>query len=166
MKPWWSALAILLLVGLAHAQSTPLFAIYGMREKTALEGVIKEYEGLLRAHPNDPHALKALGIAYHNLGAQKASGAVAKAVKYLEQAKALLPGDAEVLAYFGSSRTLVARDSWNPITKLSAVREGAKLIDMAVAKDPDNVTVRFVRTNNSLKLPRVFNRAHYAKSDL
>ena len=166
MKPWWSALAILLLVGLAHAQSTPLFAIYGMREKTVLEGVIKEYEGLLRARPNDPQALKALGIAYHNLGAQKASGAVAKAVKYLEQARALLPGDAEVLAYFGSSRTMVARDSWNPITKLSAVREGAKLIDMAVAKDPDNVTVRFVRTNNSLKLPRVFNRAHYAKSDL
>jgi len=166
MKPWWSALAILLLVGLAHAQSTPLFAIYGMREKTVLEGVIKEYEGLLRARPNDPQALKALGIAYHNLGAQKVPGAVARAVKYLEQAKPALATDAEVLAYFGSARTMVARDSWNPITKVGAVREGTKLIDQAVARDPDNVTVRFIRANNSLRLPRFFNRAHYAKTDL
>ena len=166
MNLCWSCLAVFLLASLAEAQSTPLVAIYGMREKTALEGVIKEYEGDLQARPNDPGALKALGIAYHNLGRLKARGAVSTAVKYLEQARAFLPGDAEVLAYFGSARTMVARDSWNPITKLSAVRDGAKLIDTAVARDPDNVTVRLVRVNNSLKLPRFFNRAHYAKTDL
>jgi len=166
MKLWWSSLAVLLLASIVHAQSTPLFAIYGMREGKALEAVIKEYEEIRRAYPNDPQALKALGIAYHNLGAQKASGAVANAVRYLEQARTLLPADAEVLAYFGSARTMMARDSWNPITKVSAVREGIKLIDMAASKDPDNVTVRFVRANNSLRLPKFFNRAHYAKTDL
>lgn len=166
MRLWWGSLALLLLASLAHAQSTPLFAIYGMRERKALEATVREYEEILRAHPDNPQALKALGIASHNLGAQKVSGAVARAVRHLEQARALLPGDAEVLAYLGSARTMVARDSWNPITKVSAVREGAKLIDMAVARDPDSVTVRFVRANNSLRLPGVFNRAHHAKADL
>lgn len=167
MKLWWSALVVLLFASIAHAQSTtPLVAIFGMREKAALEAVVKEYGEILRARPDDAPALKALGIAYHNLGALKVSGAVARAVKYLEQARILLPADAEVLAYFGSARTMVARDSWNPITKLSAVPDGTKLIDTAVARDPDNMTVRFVRINNSLKLPRFFNRAHYAKTDL
>jgi len=166
MQVWKSCLGVLLLASLAHAQSTPLAAIYGMREKKGLEAVIKEYGEILRARPNDPHALKALGIASHNLGAQKASGAVGDAVKYLEQARTLLPADAEVLAYLGSATTMLARDSWNPITRLSAVWEGTKLIDTAVARDPDNVTVRFVRANNSMKLPQFFNRAHYAKTDL
>ncbi len=166
MQVWKSCLGVLLLTSLAYAQSTPLAAIYGMREKRALEAVINEYEATLRVRPNTPNALKALGIASHNLGAQKVSGAVANAVKYLEHARALLPADAEVLAYLGSATTMLARDSWNPVTKLSAVREGAKLIDTAVARDPDNVVVRFVRANNSLKLPRFFNRAHYAKTDL
>jgi tetratricopeptide (TPR) repeat protein len=165
MKFWWGPLTVFLLASLAEAQSTSLVAIYGMREKGALEGVIKEYEQVLRSRPNDPQALKALGIAYHNLGRLKAPGAVANAVKYLEQARALLSGNAEVLAYFGSARTMVARDSWNPITKVSAVFDGAKLIDTAVGKDPDNVAVRFVRANNSLRLPKFFNRRHYAKID-
>jgi len=166
MQVSWSCLALLLLTTLTHAQSTPLAATYRMHEREALEAAVKEYEEVLRARPNDPRALKALGIVFHNLGAQKVSGAAARAVKYLEHARVLLPTDAEVLAYLGSATTMVARDSWNPITKVSAVRDGAGLMDMAVALDPDNVVVRFVRAINSLKLPRFFNRAHYAKADL
>ncbi len=166
MQISWSCLALLLLTSLTHAQSTPLAALYRMHEREALEAAVKEYGGILRARPNDPRALKALGIASHNLGAQKVSGAVADAVKYLEHAKVLLPTDAEVLAYLGSATTMVARDSWNPITKVRAVRDGTGLIDMAVALDPDNVAVRFVRAINSLKFPNFFNRAHYAKTDL
>ncbi len=166
MKLWWSSLTVLVLISGAHAQSIPPSAMYGMRDGKALRAAINEYEEILRARPNDPQAMTALGIAYHNLGAQNASGAAANAVRYLDQAKTLLPADAEVLAYFGSARTMVARDSWNPITKVSAVREGIKFLDMAASKDPDNVTVRFVRANNSLRLPKFFNRARYAKTDL
>lgn len=170
MTHLWRSFATLLLgvlwAGVAGAQSTPLIAIYGMRDKAALERVVREYEELLRTRPDDSLTVKALGIAHHNLGALKVSGAVDNAVRHLERARTLLSGDAEVLVYLGSARTMVARDSWNPITKVGAVREGTKLIDMTVSKGPDNVTVRFVRANNSLRLPRFFNRAHYAKTDL
>jgi tetratricopeptide (TPR) repeat protein len=165
MKTLWLTMALLLPTAVAHAQPTPLPEISTLRDRAALERVVREYEGIVHARANDPQALKALGIAYHNLGAQRVGGAVEQALRYLDLARAARPGDAEILAYFGSARTMVARDSWNPVTKMSAVRDGMRLIDAAVSRDPDNITVRLVRAGNSLRLPKIFDRRSYAKED-
>src|SRR5688572_13886376 len=95
---------LILLLGVAHAGLTPLDAVYRLWDRPALTRVVEEYEAFLRGKPNSPPGMKVLGIAYHNLGVLKVSGAVAKAVATLTQAQKLLPGDPEVLAYLGSAR--------------------------------------------------------------
>jgi tetratricopeptide (TPR) repeat protein len=168
MKLWWAPF-IIAFVGLAapliHAAPPAITTIAAMRERPRLEAVIAECEQLLQQQPNDPLALTALGVAYHNLGGLRVGGASAKAADYLERARAATPDDASLFAYLGSARTMQARDSWNPLTKLMKIQEGTDLLDQAVAKAPDNLTARLIRANNSLRLPAIFNRRHFAKTD-
>ena len=140
--------------------------IYGLQDKEALENIISDYEQKLEQNPNDIKTLKILGIAMHNLGISEVKGAPANSVHYLQKVYELHPDDYEVLAYLGSAKTMKARDSWNVITKVSSVNKGAKLMDRAVSKAPDNLIVRIVRANNSLSLPEFFKRKHLALKDL
>jgi len=140
--------------------------LYGLRDKEALLKTLEKKKTELKENPDDVKILKSLGIIYHNLGILKIHGAPQEAVKYLRRANELMPDDYEVLAYLGSAKTMIARDSWNPIKKISYANEGIRLIDEAVYKDPDNIAIRFVRANNSLSLPKFFKRSDLAKKDL
>lgn len=158
---------LLFVVGLSilgHAE-TDLTRLYGLRDKTQLKEIIHEAEDTIKKNPSDKGSLKVLGIAYHNMGILEIRGAPKKSVEYLKKAYQLSPDDYEVLAYLGSAKTMVARDSWNVITKVSRVNKGVNMMDKAVRKAPDNIVIRMVRANNSLALPKFFNRRHLAKRD-
>ncbi len=161
--------AVLFLCVVSHPVASfgevALKKIYGLRDKSRLQNVIAEAEKAMEQNPSDQHSLKVLGIAYHNLGVLKVSGAPKKAEEYLEKSKNASPDDYEVLVYLGSAKTMVARDSWNVFTKISNVNKGVNMIDSAVKKAPDNITLRIVRADNSLALPGSFNRIHFVKED-
>lgn len=155
---------IILLVGLSHPAwaEVPLSKLYGLREVTALEQLINQEQ----AAADTPEEQKRLGIAWHNLAVLEQSGAAQKAYDILKPLAKTLPKDYEVLAYLGSAQTMVGRDSWNPVSKISDVNKGIAQLDQAVSKAEDNYVIRIVRVNNSLALPGFLGRADKTKPDL
>ncbi len=140
----------------------PLIKLYGLREETALKQLINAEQSTAKT----PVQQKRLGIAWHNLAVLEESGAAEKAFNILKPLRKELPKDYEVLAYLGSSQTMIARDSWNPVTKISYANKGITLLDKAVSKDKDNVVIRVIRMNNSLALPGFLGRSEKVKPDL
>ncbi len=108
---------------------------------------------------------KRLGIEWHNLAVEEQSGAAKKAVEILKPLVKKSSKDYEVLAYLGSSLMMVGRDSWNPLTKMTSVNKGIDLVDKAVVKDKDNITIRLVRIYSSLDLPDYLGRRSKIKPD-
>lgn len=143
-----------------------LIDLYNLTDEKRLEEVIAQTEKVLQNNPSDKKALKILGIAYHNLAVLEVKDASESSEEYLEKANKLSPDDYEITAYLGSAKTMVARDSWNFFTKVQNVNKGINIIDKAVSKSPDNITVRMVRAKNSLSLPKSFNRKKVAMKDL
>ncbi len=131
--------------------------VYGLREEQALKKLINDNKGKTD---------KQQGIAWHNMAVLEKSGAADKAFDILNALRKKHPKDYEILAYFGSAQTMVARDSWNFFTKTSNVNKGVALLDKAVAKDKDNPVIRLVRINNTLALPEFLNRIGKVKTDL
>ena len=68
-------------------------------------------------------------------------------------------------AYLGSTYTLDSRDAWPGPGKLTYLRNGGKLLDGAVAADPDNPAVRFVRAIDYFELPFFFGKGKTARDD-
>jgi len=164
MKQLWMTGVFVLGLTMSCWAQMDLKQLYDLRDKSELLEFIGKTEAKL--DPADVKKLKMLGIAYHNLATLKMKGASAKAAAYLQKAYALSPHDDEVLAFLGSSWTMVGRDSWNVLAKTSDVNQGIKMIDQAVAQSPDNIVVRTVRMNNSLEVPAFFNRKDMADKDL
>jgi len=145
-----------------YSADLTLIELYGLRDITALENMIKKEE----TTASTPEEKKRLGIAWHNLAAEEKSGASQNAVNILTPLTTELPEDYVVLSYLGSSQTMMGRDSWNPFTKMMAVNKGISLIDEAIKKDKDNVTTRLIRVYNSLALPSYLRRGGKVKDDL
>ena len=70
-----------------------------------------------------------------------------------------------LLAYLGSAYTLSSRDSWPGPGKLAFLRKGGASLDAAVAGDPANPAVRFVRAINYYELPALFGKHKTANDD-
>jgi tetratricopeptide (TPR) repeat protein len=143
-----------------------LIELYNLTDKNRLKEIIVQTEKVLKNNSSDKEALKIFGIAYHNLAILEVKDASETSERYLEKATQLSPDDYEIIAYLGSAKTMVARDSWNFFTKVQNVNKGINIIDRAVSKSPDNITVRMVRAKNSLSLPKSFNRKNIAMKDL
>jgi tetratricopeptide (TPR) repeat protein len=137
-------------------------SVYELNDRAALDAYVSAAE---KTPPVDATGWTYLGVAYHNLGIIHVGGAPEKAVDALKRATELAPGSCVAEAYLGSAKTMVARDSWNIIVKVSSVNRGAAMIDKAVRCAPDDPVVRLVRANNSLALPAFFKRRHYAYDD-
>ncbi|MBU1782318.1 hypothetical protein KKD87_03000 [bacterium] len=169
----WRAI---LLIGLSLFVSKMVFGqvlgqkpeknIYSLMEFDELEKVIAEQEEILKKEPSGITTLKILGIAYHNLSVIGKKGVSKKAFSILAKAYESKSDDYEILAYLGSTKTLLGRDAFVPFNKLYYVYEGCQLMDKAVSKAPDNFVVRLCRANNSLALPSFFRRAKYVKKDM
>jgi tetratricopeptide (TPR) repeat protein len=68
-------------------------------------------------------------------------------------------------AYLGSTYTIDSRDAWIGPGKLTYLRDGSRLLDAAVAADPLNPAVRFVRAIDYLELPALFGKRQTARDD-
>jgi hypothetical protein len=68
-------------------------------------------------------------------------------------------------AYLGSVYTLDSRDAWPGPGKLTYLRNGGQLMDAAVAADPANPAVRFVRAIDYFELPAIFGKRQMARDD-
>ncbi|MCE0484278.1 MAG: hypothetical protein LV479_08580 [Methylacidiphilales bacterium] len=68
-------------------------------------------------------------------------------------------------AYLGSVYTLDSRDAWPGPGKLTYLRNGGKELDAAVAADPNNPAVRFIRAIDYFELPAIFGKRQTARDD-
>jgi hypothetical protein len=68
-------------------------------------------------------------------------------------------------AYLGSVYTLDSRDAWPGPGKLKYLQDGGKQMDAAVAAEPNNPAVRFVRAINYYSLPWIFGKGQTARDD-
>jgi len=126
---------------------------------------ISEFQKGLDQNPSDYEALKALGIAYHIKARKDAKKYAPRAVEFLSRAYEINKKDNETMCYLGSATTMMANTTWNPIRKMSYVNKGTGLMDKAVKRDADNVSVRMTRASNSKSLPSFLNRGDIALED-
>ena len=153
-------LVFLLLTSLAYAEERP--------EDNGLAAMLAQITQLqqrLDKNPSDYEVLRDLGIAYHNAALKDSKVYAKKAVQYLEQTRQKKIDDTMVLCYLGSAYTLLARDAADPMDRMSYVNKGVEYMDKAVRKDPDNITIRMTRANNSKSLPKILNRRPIAYED-
>jgi cytochrome c-type biogenesis protein CcmH/NrfG len=149
--------------------ATPVWAKdwHGLQDLTdvQLSEKISGFQKGLDQNPSDYEALKALGIAYHIKARKDAKEYAPRAVEFLSRAYKINKKDNETMCYLGSATTMMAKTAWNPISKMSYVNKGAGLMDKAVKRDPDNVSVRMTRALNSKSLPSFLNRGDIALED-
>jgi len=149
--------------------ATPVWAKdwHGLHDLTdvQLSEKISGFQKDLDQNPSDYEVLKALGIAYHIKAIKNAKEYAPRAVEYLTMAYEINKKDNETMCYLGSAFTMMAKTTWNPISKMSYVNKGAGLMDKAVKRDPDNVSVRMTRASNSKNLPSFLNRGDIALED-
>jgi tetratricopeptide (TPR) repeat protein len=83
----------------------------------------------------------------------------------LEQWTKEQPNNHLLQAYLGSVYTLDSRDAWIGPGKLTYLENGGKELDAAVAADPNNPAVRFVRAIDYFELPAIFGKRQTARND-
>lgn len=146
---------------LASAQEIP----YGVVNRQKLDAILRDAKTQLASKADHAEWLKAAGIASHQLAWLKVDSASEDAVKYLKRASSMSPADAELLAYLGSSHAMLARDSSLTVNKISNTNKGLALLDRAVRREPDNLTIRIIRGSVAYELPPMFSREKTAQDD-
>ena len=146
---------------LASAQEIP----YGVENRHKLNAILSVSEAHLASQSNHPGWLKAAGIASHQLAWLNVDSASEDAVQYLKRASSMSPADTELLAYLGSSHAMLARDSSLTVNKISNTNKGLALLDRAVRREPDNLTIRIIRGSVAYELPPMFSREKTAQDD-
>lgn len=76
-----------------------------------------------------------------------------KADVLCSQLKAIKDPDALIMAYLGSAQAIKAKHAWNPVNKMSYLKQGFNTINQAVAKDPNHLEVRFLRFSLQFYVP-------------
>jgi tetratricopeptide (TPR) repeat protein len=155
---------MILLIGTGYVWARDWHELHDL-DHGQLTAKVEALEKAVDQDPEDYETLKGLGIAYHIKAAEDAKGYAAKAVEMLSRAREMSPDDNETLCYLGSATTIMARTTWNPIKKMSYVKKGMELMDMAVERDPDNYSVRATRGLNAMHLPAFLEREPIALED-
>jgi len=68
-------------------------------------------------------------------------------------------------AYKAASEALIAKYSWNPVTKFNYLHRAQKLLDDAVSKDALNVEIRFLRLYIENSIPAYMGMSKNKKED-
>jgi len=93
--------------------------------------------------------------------AQNESSASAFASKLAEVSN----DDKTLVAYKGASITMVSKFKKKISEKISTFKEGAKLIESAVASEPNNIEIRLVRLSVQENVPGITNYKKSIKDD-
>ena len=153
-------LFFLLLASLVHAEERS-----ESMDLNALKARAAELQQRLNQKSSDYEALRSLGIVYYAAALKDSKAYANKAIQYLEQAYQKKPEDAEVLCCLGTTYTLLAKDTSDPSSMMLNVNKGIGFMDKAIRMDPDNISVRLIRANNSRYLPKFLNRRSVAYED-
>jgi hypothetical protein len=73
--------------------------------------------------------------------------------------------DALILAYLGSAQAIKAKHAWNPVNKMSYLKQGFSTINQAVNKDPNHLEVRFLRFSLQYYVPTFLGYSKNIDSD-
>jgi hypothetical protein len=76
-----------------------------------------------------------------------------KADKLCNQLQEVKNPSALIMAYLGSVQAIKAKHAWNPVNKMSYLKQGFDTIDKAVKKDPNQLEVRFLRFSLQYYVP-------------
>ena len=76
-----------------------------------------------------------------------------KADDVCKKLEAIKNPDALTLAYLGSIQAIKGKHAWNPVNKMSYLKQGFTTIDKAVVKDPNQLEVRFLRFSLQYYVP-------------
>jgi tetratricopeptide (TPR) repeat protein len=131
----------------------------------ALKVRAAELQQRLDQSPSDYETLRDLGIVYYAAALRDSKAYAKKAIQYLDQTYQKKAEDAEVLCCLGTAYTLLAKDASDLSSITSNVNKGIGFMDKAVRMDPDNISVRLIRANNSKSLPKFLNRRSVAYED-
>jgi hypothetical protein len=137
----------------------------GKLDEAGLKIKVDEFQERLKRESGDYDTLKGLGIACHMLAKSDPEKFGPLAVEALTRAWEMGPKDYEALCYLGSATTMMAQTTLNPVKKMSYANKGIALMDKAVRKAPDNVSVRLTRAYNSISLPSFLEREDIAVED-
>ncbi|MBN1625985.1 MAG: hypothetical protein JW944_05625 [Deltaproteobacteria bacterium] len=135
-----------------------------MSEQELTEKIL-DFQKRLDQNPEDYEMLKAVGIAFHARAGKDAKKFAPRAFEMLTRASEIDKKDYETQCYLGSATTMLAKTTWNPMKKMSYANKGIAMMDKAVRKAPDNVSVRLTRAYNSRRLPHFFGREETAIED-
>lgn len=119
---------------------------------------------------NDEISPLFIGIAYHNLALIDSEKYSKLAVEWLEKYKGA-KFTSICMAYKGSAITLIGNalaKKKDFIGASARLNEGFKLIDKAVNLDPENIIIRFLRSENGMEITEStpFNRSKEVEQDL
>ncbi|MCG8572272.1 MAG: hypothetical protein MJB14_19235 [Spirochaetes bacterium] len=112
----------------------------------------------------DAAMLAELGMLYHFIALNYQKKVEGKNEIYLKESLKLKK-DPLVQAYFGISYMIRARFDGNMLNMMSYMKKCFEIIDNAVKKDPDNIHVRLIRINLSLK-KKAMKKHKIAKEDI
>jgi len=70
-----------------------------------------------------------------------------------------------IIAYEAAMEALMAKVEWNPFMKVSHVKESQKIFDRALAADPNNVEIRFLRFSVEWHLPKWLGLSKHMQDD-
>ena len=76
-----------------------------------------------------------------------------KADELCSELSAIKNPDPLILAYLGSVQAIRAKHAWNPVNKMSFLKQGFRTINLAIAKDPNQLEVRFLRFSLQYYVP-------------
>lgn len=83
----------------------------------------------------------------------------------LKLAKVDIDCDKTLVAYKGASITLLSKFSSNIADKVANFKEGSKLVELAVAAEPNNVEIRMIRLSIQENIPKIVNYRKNKKED-
>jgi hypothetical protein len=105
-------------------------------------------------------------IRLHKAGNEGDTAAVQEAHRLLGQLREENPGNPLADAYHGAVMNLIARYNTKPLERLYWSRRGLKLLDQAVAADPNNDKIRLLRGKVAYTVPeKHFHRTATAIED-
>lgn len=70
-----------------------------------------------------------------------------------------------ITGYIGTLQALKAKHHWNPYYKVKFVKDAQKIFTKAVAADPHNMEIRFLRFSVDYKLPRLLGYTKNMEAD-
>ena len=70
-----------------------------------------------------------------------------------------------ITAYEAAAKALIAKHSWNPITKFSTLQDALILLDKAISMEQMNLEIRFLRLYIENSLPTYLGKSNNMKDD-